>query len=323
MYGRGVMRMVRSGNIEVNKQHKNRVDNSFVANTRGYKVRKTTYITLPKEFRMWPGRMVPVDTMDDFEPFAMADVYNSTLNEEQHTTFLMQQLVGLSDFALSSGGGEGLKRVGATAALTAVQESGRVLNFRLNHIRMLYASLASWLTEMYGYYGQYDTIVQVCGPKGAASLMEFFNAPYEATYGKIGIELTASSAVINREIDKQSDVLLANIWGQYAEKFLQIAMMAMNPQAPPPLQELATSIAKGMNAMMGDILKDFNKRNPALVLAEALDVIQSGPFGAGAQPGVAGAPGALPGTAAGLLGAAAGREGLGREATLVGAGPGA
>jgi hypothetical protein len=153
--------------------------------------------------------------------------------------------------------------------------------------------------------------------------MEFFNAPYEATYGKIGIELTASSAVINREIDKQSDVLLANIWGQYAEKFLQIAMMAMNPQAPPPLQELATSIAKGMNAMMGDILKDFNKRNPALVLAEALDVIQSGPFGAGAQPGVAGAPGALPGTAAGLLGAAAGREGLGREATLVGAGPGA
>lgn len=323
MYGRGVMRMSRSGNIEVNKLHKHRVDNAFVANTRGYKVRKSTYITLPQQFRLWPGRMVPVDNMDDFDAFQMAEVYNSTLNEELATKQFMEQLVGLSDFSLSSGGGEGLKRVGATAALTAVQESGRVLNFRLNHVRMVYAALASWLSELYGYFGQYDTIAQVVGAQGALALAEWFSAPYEATRGKIGIELTASSAAINRELEKQGDVLLANIWGQYAERFMQVAMLAMNPQAPPPLQQLSMQIAKAMNALMTDILRDFNKRNPSLVLSETLDALERGAFGAQGQPGVPGAGGQIPATAAGLLGAAAGREGAGREAALVGAVPGA
>jgi hypothetical protein len=319
LYGRGVMRMVRSGNIEVNKLHKHRVDNAFVANTRGYKVRKTTYITLPKEFRMWPGRMVPVDSMDDFEPFQMAEVYNSTLNEELATKQFVEQLVGLSDFSLSSGGGEGLKRVGATAALTAVQESGRVLNARLNHVRTVYAELASWLCEMYGYFGQYETIANVVGPQGAIALAEWFQAPYEATRGKIGIELTASSAAMNRELEKQSDVLLANIWAQYAERFLQVVALA-DPKVVP---QLALQVAQAMNFLMTDILRDFNKRNPSLVLTEALDALAGSLAGPQGQPGVPGAGRALPGTQAGLLGAAATRAGLGNEATALGAGVGA
>jgi len=318
VYGRGVMRMVRSGNIEVNKLHKHRVDNAFVANTRGYKVRKSTFLTLPKEFRLWPGKMVPVDSLDDFEPFQMADVYNSTLNEELATKQFMEQLVGLSDFSLSSGGGEGLKRVGATAALTAVQESGRVLNFRLNHVRMVYAELASWLCELYGYFGQYETIQHVVGDKGVVALAEWFQAPYEATRGKIGIELTASSAAINRELEKQSDVLLANIWAQYAERFLQVVALA-DPKAVPTL---ALQVAKAMNFLMTDILRDFNKRNPSLVLTEALDALTGSSFGSQGQPGVPGLSATAPTTAANLLGAAASREGLGGEAAAIGAGAG-
>jgi hypothetical protein len=318
LYGRGVCRMVRSGNIEVNKLHKHRVDNAMVANTRAFKVRNATFNTLGRKFRLWPGRLIPVGDMQDFEAIQLADVYQSTVNEELLTRRTLEQLVGLNDFALSSGGGHGLKRVGATAALTAVQESGRVLNFRLNHIRTVYAEMASWILEMDAHFQPIEEIQQVLGPKGAAALIAMFDAPAEAIRGHMVVELSASSATVNREIDRQSDILLMNIMGQYAERYFQIATAVTAGQMPPPLQRIGIEIGQMMNALIKDILRDFDKRNNLLVLSELQDVIKGGMAGAEDQPGLAGAAQDAGSTNRELAGAAARRQGLGGEVDNLG-----
>lgn len=276
VYGRGICEMVRSGNREVNDLHKHRVDNAMVANTRFWKVKSSLQAVLARNFRIWPGRRVPVSSMDDIQGEAMADIYGSTLNEEMLVRRTMEQQVGLVDFSLTGGGGESLKRVGATAALTAVQESGRVLNARLNHVREVMADIARWLLEMYGHFRPISEIRQVVGDKGLMALNKLFDAPSAMSVGHISIELSASSAAVNREIDKQSDIVLVNIMSTYFQRYFELATMLANPQLPPPLRQLATSIGSAANQLMTDVLRDFNKRNSALVLAELSDLFSSG-----------------------------------------------
>lgn len=320
IYGRGICKMVRSGNLEVNDMHKHRVDNAMVANTRFYKVKSGWFAQLPKAFKIWPGRMVPVNNADDITGEAMADIYNSTINEELLTRRTLEQLVGLSDFSLSSGGGEGLKRVGATAALTAVQESGRVLNSRLNHVRETYGQLGAWLVNMTGHFRPVDEMQQVLGPKGTQAMLEMFEAPQAAVRGNVGIELTASSATMNREMEKQSDILLVNIMSTYLSRFMELGTLIANPEAPQPLKDLGIKVANIINELMRDVLRDFNKRNSALILSEFEDVITGGGRQGDpqAQRGLPGVGPAGQGTEADLAGAAAGREGLAGEVNSLG-----
>lgn len=316
VYGRGVCRMARSGNIEVNDLHKHRVDNAFICNTRFYKVKSGWLAQMPKRFRIWPGRLVPVGSQDDISSEAMADIYGSTLEAELVTTRTMERLVGLSDFSLSSGGGEGLKRVGATTALTAVQESGRVINSRLNHVRMTYAELASWVIEMDAYFRPLDEIVHVLGPKGATALMQLFDAPPAVVRGNMAIELTASSATMNREMDKQSDILLVNIMSQYLNRFMELGLLIANPETPEPLKVLGVKIANVVNELMRDVLRDFDKRNSSLILSEFEDVFRGN--GSQDQSGLPGVNPQTAGTESGLAAAAAKRDGLGDEVRSLG-----
>jgi hypothetical protein len=318
IYGRGICRMARSGNLEVNKLHKHRVDNAMVANTRMFTVKSGLFQTLGKKFKIWPGRMVPVGEHDDFQAVPIADTYRSTQEEELLTRRTLEQLVGLSDFSLSSGGGEGLKRVGATAALTAVQESGRVLNARLNHIRTMYAELAAWVLEMDAHFRPMEEIRQVLGEKAAQSMLAMFEAPVEAVRGHMIVELTASSATVNREMSKQSDILLVNIMSTYAQRYFQIAQLVLQPEIPDQLKQVGLSISKMMNELMRDILRDFDKRNDALVLAELEDVVRNRFNSLESQPAAREVAGTAGSTQAELIAAASAREGLGDEGRVLG-----
>lgn len=310
IYGRGVCRMVRSGNREVNDLHKHRVDNAMVANTRLWKVQASTYTQLPKGFRLWPGRMLPVNTMQDIEGLAMADVYQSTLEEELLTRRTNEQLIGLSDFSLSGGAAGDLRRIGATTALAAIQESGRTMNYRLNNVRETYAEMGSWTFEMLAHFRPTALFRHVLGVQGAAHLEELMDQPEEAIRGRMLIELTASSATINSEVDKNTDMVLINIMSQYYTQYFQLAERLSDPQLPEELKEIGISMARGINELMKDILRDFNKRNSALILTELADVFD-GSGGPGGASTLGGVPLEAAGQAGGLLSAAAQRDGLG------------
>lgn len=314
IYGRGICRMVRNGCREVDDLHKSRVINAMLANTKCYKIKKGAWKQMPRSFEIWPGKVIPLDNLDDLQEFGISDIYGSTLNEEMITRRTMEQLVGLVDFSLTGGGGEGLKRVGATPALVAVQESGRVLNYRLNHLRMMYSSLAAWILEMYGHFRPMDIFMMVLGPKGTQALLEMFDAPQEAIRGQMFIELTASSATINREIEKQADLVLTQIMGTYLEKYFKLAAIMTQPGVPQPLIELGVKMATAMNTLMTNVLRDFNKRDGNLILPELADVFAGGPAAAAFQPGMAGVPGGVTNDMAEQLTAAATRQGLGGEA---------
>lgn len=319
LYGRGLSRMVRSGCREVDDLHKNRVINAMLANTKCYKVKKGTWQQMPRNFEIWPGKVIPLAQMDDLQEFSISDIYGSTLNEEMITRRTLEQLSGLVDFSLTGGGGEGLKRVGATPALVAVQESGRVLNYRLNHLRTMYSSMAAWTLELYGHFRPMDVFLMVLGDKGTRALLEMFDAPEEAIRGQMFVELTASSATINREIEKQADLVLTQIMGTYLEKYFQLAALLVSPQLPPPLRELGVKMGTAMNTLMTNVLRDFNKRDDTLILPELADVFASGAGNAALEQSLGGVPSGITPEMAAIARAAAQRAGLGGEAQAIGA----
>jgi hypothetical protein len=87
------------------------------------------------------------------------------------------------------------------------------------------------------------------------------------------MELTASTATINREIQKQGLMAMMGTLTQYYQQILQIAGVAMNPQTPPPVQKLALEMADGARYLMQMIVQTYEIRAVDTLLPQGIDEI--------------------------------------------------
>ena len=99
----------------------------------------------------------------------------------------------------------------------------------------------------------------------------------------IHIELTASSASINKDADRQNAVMLTNLLGQYYEKVLTLVGIASNPQTPEAVRKVAIDIATKAGEIIDRTVRTFDSiRDPATFVIEIEDVVNSAQ---GAQQG--------------------------------------
>lgn len=106
------------------------------------------------------------------------------------------------------------------------------------------------------------------------------------------IEVTASSASVNKQADRQDALMLVQVLGQYYDKTLQLATVTLNPMTPPELKDVANKVAKASSLAIERLLRTFdNVRDPKQFIPEIADPQQQQPLGGPAQ----GEPGSTPG----------------------------
>jgi hypothetical protein len=111
--------------------------------------------------------------------------------------------------------------------------------------------------------------------------------PMEDVAAGLGVSLTATSGMANKEIEKQSFLALVQLQAQLGERFIQLAQIACNPQVitmMPGMAQVATQVAKGFTELQRRLLEQYDIRNPedilvdAAVLESAAQSVQAGQF---------------------------------------------
>lgn len=109
--------------------------------------------------------------------------------------------------------------------------------------------------------------------------------------GTLGLRIRPTTAAMNKELERQNDILLSDRLERYYQQQAQMIEALLNGQAPPPMKEYFAQAIVAGRVMMQALLRNFNKGNVDAYLPQVKGLIgqilsaqQPGP-GAGAQQG--------------------------------------
>jgi hypothetical protein len=128
-------------------------------------------------------------------------------------------------------------------------------------------------------------IIQLLGDADAALVIDLLKSPdFDES---IAVEMTAASASVNREADRQNALLLVNVLAQYYQRVLELTTIAAQPTTPEPVREVALKIGKAAGEIIDRTLRAFDQvRDPQTFIVE-LDETVNGMEGLD-QAGLAG-----------------------------------
>lgn len=287
----GVGHMAMAPQIEITAMHQQRIDAGTVRNSSGYKYKADSRV--PSSLPLRPGGGVPVDEMEDFEPFAIGIGGDSTIDAEQQALNILQERIGIRDLALDEAA---MAKAPATTTMALLAEKGRRLDNVLRNIRRFKKRLKLKAMLLYKAYYPKDKLLDVLGPEDGANVVQVLSLSEQTIWDSVGISITATTSATSREMSRQNDIQLMNALIGYQDKYAQYIAAAANPQVAPALRVMALKMANGLSVFMEELLEGFNKHNSREYLldtAEFAQLIQQAP-----PPAPASQPGGSPEAAA-------------------------
>jgi len=314
--GIGVLEMLGPFQDAATEIHCQRLLNMLLANCRIWAGKEGRY---NETLEVWPGRYLEFENpSQDIVALQMADVYPSSMQAEAIIMQYAERRSGLSDLQTGQGGNMGSRTPGITA-LSMIQQVNQ--RFTPAYDAMRDATSAAVRQCIYRYQERAmmedpiveDRLLAVLGREQADSVLELLRDPtFDDSYK---IELTASSASVNRDSDRQGSLQLMQVLGTYYEQLLGLVNIASNPQVP---QEVRTTVHKIISAAgeaMDRTIRTFDQvRDPAMFIIQLDEIYKqeaqqqgiqgndiaamlgqlAGQQGTGMPPEVAGVPGGTP-----------------------------
>src|SRR5262252_6593586 len=264
---------------ELSTIHRQEVDNSTIANTKFFvgrrgAVRNTT--------RIWPGRFLTVpDPSKDLIPMSMGDIGNSLQALETSALSYAERRSGVTDYQLGRESSILGGRATATGTLAIIQEGNRRFDLNVRDIRETLGKVGQMVLMLNAQFRPREMAYFVEGEDGKW-VERALNLPDDFIADGIGIELTASTATINREIEKQSLITVMGLVTQHYQQIISMAQMGMQMQ---PLMPLILSMLKGSDYFMKRIVQAFDIKDLDTVLPISAMLEQQGNVGAQPPPG--------------------------------------
>lgn len=318
-YGIGLAEMLYQFQSEISTMHNQRLDNATLANSTMMKARKG--IGIKQGEPIFPGRWFLLDNMADVETLPMGQKYDSTVPYEQMTLSYARSRTGVNDYVT----GNSDPSVGYAALGTNVmqnREAGKRFDQVLRECRICLGESGTRVVELYQQYNQHGKEYLAMGAADGELVHQILQFPLELIRKGVGIELAATSASMNKEVEVRTNTLVMQMLMGFYEKMMMGISYAVNPQIPEPMRQAAIQMVRGGTIMMRRLLDNYGVQDadnlvPALEDA-SLDAqqqlnsllalasrVQGGVAGASPVAGVQAGPVAGdPGTAA-LLGAPA------------------
>lgn len=297
-YGIGLCEMLDQFQDEISTMHNQRLDNATLANStmfwalRGQNIRENEPVI--------PGRWFIVDRKDAIGTLPMGQRYDSTVPYENLTLSYAAKRTGVSDY-ISASDNPAIGYGTATTAVQMLREGSKRFDQILRECRRCWGSVGTKVVELYQQYNQHGKEYMALGLKDGAKVHEILQFPTELIRAAVGVELTATSAQLNKEVEIRTNQIILGMVLQFYQQIMQAMMILANPQVPPPVQMIAQQMVTGGATLMRRIMdaydvQDVDKIIPdlseALGNGQQLNSLQ-GAYSAGAfgPPQFAGAPG--------------------------------
>lgn len=293
MYGHGYAELLEIYQEELSTTHNQRLDNATVANIRALRVSPRAR-ALDTNCELFPAALL-VGEKDEIESIAVGDVYPSTFKNEEMTLGLVARRAGITPAVSGAGTGGMMKRpavYSAQGTMAVMQENNSVVGFATSEFRHAHTVLGSALVRMYGKFGTFgkEDMFGLDAERLQSALRKFND-------GTLRIPIRASTGSLNREVEKQTGMLMAGVLQRHWTAMGQLIQAISNPMAPPEFKKYAVSTAFAATAFHKKIMKDFGYDQPDLFVPDAPgtgnpQADQPANQGAGSQGGMA--PGGSP-----------------------------
>lgn len=273
-YGLGVLTMIAPYEETLTEAYNYHLLNSLLANSRVWVGREGH---IPETMQIWPSKVVLVPEPDrDLKALQMADTNPSLIYLQQFLIQLSDNRVGTNAMSQPKPSQIMGSRTPGITALSLLQQVNRRFTPAFDGMRL--ASAGALKQCIYRYQerilaGDAEVgahIMRMLGPEDGNLVVNLLR---DKNFDEnISIELTASSASVNREADRQNAMMLVNILSQYYQRTLELVAIASNPQTPEPVRDVARKIASSAGEIIDRTIRTFDQvRDPATFIIEVGD----------------------------------------------------
>ena len=251
------------------------VDNMTIANAKVFVAQKSEKENLPKD-GLYPGVTLYLDDpVTGFKEFLMGDVKQSNFALINLFKDYLERRTKVTDYTLGRESSMMKSRATATGTMALLQESGRHFDLIVNNSRDAIVELAYQVTELYmqndpkkifEVVGKDEEMEKVMLPEDLGDLRE----DYE-------FYCAATSMSVNKEIEKQTNLMLTQQLGGMFNQMIQLLMMIDNPQSqlPPDLKKFVSQVVSSYYKMAEDLIRSFEKVDVANYLPELPDIVKN------------------------------------------------
>lgn len=283
MYGHGYAELLEVYQEELSTTHNQRLDNATVANTRALRISPRAR-ALDSNVELYPTALI-IGEKDEVEAIQVGDVYPSTFKNEEMTLGLVARRAGITPAQSGMGTGGMMKRPAiytAQGTLAVLQETNSVVGHATSEFRHAHVIVGGALVEMYAQFGT-DGREQMFGldsDRLSEALEEFLAQ-------RLRIPIRAATGSLNKEVDKQTGMLMAGLMQRQYTAVGQLMQAIANPMVPPQTRKYFNGVAMASNLLHKRILKDFGYEQPDIFVPEVEDEQQNqgamgqGPMAAG------------------------------------------
>lgn len=277
-YGLGVIDMLRGLQEGATEIYNYWLANALLANARMWKAKRGMVQT---PFRVWPNRLIELDEPDSLKGEALADTYQSMPLALSVTISMAERRAGVNELSMPRPSQVLGSRTPGITALTLFQQVNRRFATAFDGIRL--GTAAAVRQCLYRYQerlltGDGDaeaTIRKVLGERDGGMVVDLLKR--DDFDEAVSVELTASSASVNREADRQGAVLLANLLGQYYQRILELVAIAARPDVPPAVRDVAKKIAEKAGEVIDRTVRTFDQiRDPETFIVRVEEELDSG-----------------------------------------------
>jgi len=271
---------------EIGTLHRQQVDNGTLANTRFFVGKKSV---VRSGFQVWPGRVVPSNNpKEDLLPYAMGDIYPSSGILEMRALSYAERASAVSDYQLGRESSVAGSRATATGTLAIIQEGNRRFDLNIRDAREVLSDIGRTIILFNQMFRPQGMMYFVQG-SGGMMTEQVLHLPPDFDVARLAVDVTASTATINRSVERQELMALMGVTERYYGGLAQLAMGIMNPQAPGEFRELLIREAKGGEHLMKKIVQSFDVKDVDVIVPGLTEDEQT------EQAGIGGAPSGAPG----------------------------
>jgi hypothetical protein len=246
---------------EISDKHNKRSDNAAMANLKMLLKRKMVKGIMPGD-PLYTGKVIEVnDIWNDVREFQMAEIYPSTINEEQISRQYADRLAGYSEAV--SGSAMPVTRTTASAQLALLQEQAKRIDLSVRNVRRGMNEIGWHATHIYFQFGTNGKAIAWLGRKSGLAVEGVFKLPRRVH--ELGLALTVSTptSLQNRQVKRENSIALFNLLSQMYERMLPFVQHL----APERMGEVAKAMAQGASRFLEDVLETFEVTDPDDLLA--------------------------------------------------------
>jgi hypothetical protein len=166
--------------------------------------------------------------------------------------------------------------------LSLLQDGNTRTDLNITDMRYAHTKLGRLLCELYGEFGIGDRAAYF-GPKGR--ILELAFDLYRNK--QLALPIYAATASVNREVEKQNDMLLTNLARQHYQMIATMLQQISNPMVPPEIKSYLQQAMEAANILQRTIFRHFEMDEVERLAPDvpAPQPQQGAPQGAGGPPG--------------------------------------